>query len=106
MGNAFLKWLFTHEWNGARVTRVTLTPKAGDPEDFEELPPPPAGVYYDPSDRKFLAVAAAHDEHPPILQALDSKWWGWKDALAQQGVTLHFVCPAEIAKKHEEKMAP
>ncbi len=103
-GNVFLKWLLTHEWGGARVTRVALTTKAGDPEDFEELPPPPVGVRYDPSDRKFLAVAAAHDDHPPILQALDSKWWGWKEALARVGISVHFLCPDEIARKYVEKM--
>ena len=59
-GNVFLKWLLTNEWNQTRVTHVALTPKADDPDDFAELPQPPPGVYYDPSDRKFLAVAAAH----------------------------------------------
>lgn len=103
-GNAFLKWLLTHEWNPAKVTRVRLTPKPTDPEDYEELPEPPSGVRYDPADRKFLAVAAAHAEHPPILQALDSKWWGWRDALAAVGVSVCFVCQPEIARKFEEKM--
>ena len=105
-GNVFLKWLLTHEWGGARVTRVALTLKADDPERFEELPPPPAGVQFDPSDLKFLAVAAAHGEHPPILQALDSKWWGWKEALQKSGVSIEFLCPAEIARKYAEKMGP
>lgn len=105
-GNVFLKWLLTHEWGGQRVTRVSLTRKAGAPDDFEELPSPPDGVAFDPSDRKFLAVAAAHEEHPVILQALDSKWWGWKKALAQAGVLVHFLCPDEIAKKHLEKSTP
>lgn len=105
-GNAFLKWLLTHEWGGQRVTRVRLTPKGGDTDDFEELPAAPQGVRYDPSDRKFLAVAAAHRAHPPILQALDSKWWGWQAALAAIGVVVHFVCPDEIAAKHRQKMGP
>src|SRR5690606_22321930 len=26
-GDAFLRWLLTHEWGGSRVTRVPLTPK-------------------------------------------------------------------------------
>lgn len=103
-GNAFLKWLLTNEWNRARVTRVKLTPKAGDPDDFEQLPQPPPGVRYDPSDRKFLAVAAAHADHPPILQALDSKWWGWREPLAKAGVSIHFVCPGEVEAKYREKM--
>ncbi len=103
-GDAFLKWLLTHEWGQQRVTRVPLTPKDDDPEDFQELPAPPEGVNYDRSDRKFLAVAAAHPQHPPILQSFDSKWWGWRGALAMAGITIHFLCEDEIAAKYEEKM--
>lgn len=102
-GDAFLKWLLTHEWGGERVTRVSITPTEDDDEDFVELPKPPRGVRYDPSDRKFLAVAAAHTEQPPILQSFDSKWWGWTEALAKAGVDIHFVCPREIAAKHAAK---
>jgi len=103
-GDAFLKWLLTHEWGGQRVTRVPITPKAGGPQDYEELPAPDDGTSFDPSDRKFLAVAAAHPSHPPILQALDSKWWGWQKALAPIGVTIHFLCPDAIKAKYAEKM--
>lgn len=103
-GNAFLKWLLTNEYNPARVTRVRVTPKADDTTDFDELAPPPEGIRYDPSDRKFLAVSAAHPERPPILQALDSKWWGWTEALKACGVSIHFLCPAEIAAKYREKL--
>ncbi len=103
-GDVFLKWLLTHEWGGARVTRVAITPRDGDEEDFEELPDPPAGVVYDRSDRKFLAVAAAHPQRPPILQAYDSKWWGWSEALRAGGVTIHFLCPTAIEAKYLEKM--
>jgi hypothetical protein len=104
VGEEFLEWVIANEFNIARVTRVPLTPRVGEAEDFEELPAPPTGVRYDPSDRKFLAVAAAHDDHPPILQALDSKWWGWAQALAAAGVTIHFLCPAQIAHTFHEKM--
>lgn len=101
-GDAFLKWLLTHEWGGERVTRVPITP-ADDDDDFVELPKPPRGVRYDPSDRKFLAVAAAHPDRPPVLQSFDSKWWGWTEALAKAGVAVHFVCAREIAAKHGAK---
>lgn len=103
-GDAFVKWLLTHEWGGERVTRVAITPKEGDDQDFEELPVPPSGTVYDRSDRKFLAVAAASDEHPPIFQAFDSKWWGWQSALSQAGVTVVFLCQEAIELKHNEKM--
>jgi hypothetical protein len=105
-GDAFFKWLLTFEWSGKRVTRVTITPCDGvDGEDYRELPPPPEGVRYDPSDRKFLAVTAAHPEHPPILQSFDSKWWGWRAALGRVGVRVVFLCEDDIRRKHEEKMA-
>lgn len=103
-GDAFLKWLLTHEWGGERVTRVVITARAGEDDDFVELPKPPKGVVYDRSDRKFLAVAAAHHEHPPVLQSFDSKWWGWQTALSKIGVVIHFLCADEIARKHRQKM--
>ena len=72
--------------------------------DYEELPTPRDGTRYDPSDRKFLAVSAAHPDRPPVLQAFDSKWWGWRDALSEVGVSIVFLCPRAIAEKHREKM--
>ncbi len=102
-GDAFLKWLLTNEWGGIRVTRVKITPKPEDRDDFHELPPAAKAACSDRSDRKFLAVAAAHPERPPILQAFDSKWWGWREALATAGIMIHFLCP-EIADKYREKM--
>lgn len=103
-GDAFLKWVLTHEWSGERVTRVPITPTASDPERFAELSEPAPGVHYDRSDEKFLAVAAASPEHPPVLQALDSKWWGWTRSLAQDGVRIHFLCARDIARKYRSKM--
>lgn len=103
-GDAFLKWVLTHEWGGARVTRVAITAKDDDAQDFHEIPPPARDVPCDPSDRKFLAVSAAHPAHPAILQALDSKWWGWREALRVAGMAIHFVCPGEIATQYARKM--
>ncbi|MFZ2955816.1 MAG: hypothetical protein WA705_02825 [Candidatus Ozemobacteraceae bacterium] len=104
-GDSFLKWLLTHEWNNSRVTHVVITPQPTDPEDFHELPMTSSGISYDRSDRKFLAVAAAHPEHPYLLQSFDSKWWGWQADLAHIGVFIHFLCPEDIAKKYKEKMS-
>jgi hypothetical protein len=102
-GDAFLKWVLTHEWSDVKITRVSLTPSNAGYTEFAELPAPTDGVEYDPSDRKFLAVSAAHPEHPPILQATDTKWWGWRESLAKAGVSVHFLCP-EIEGKHRDKM--
>jgi hypothetical protein len=103
-GGAFVRWVLQNQWVKARVSRVTLTPRTGAPTGFNELPPPTAATAYDPSDEKFLAVAAAHPERPPVLQAFDSKWWGWQESLKACGVTIHFLCPKEIEAKYQEKM--
>ena len=105
-GDVFLKWLLTNEWTPSRVQRVPLTPCENDEDDYVELPAPLPGVTYDRSDRKFLAVAAAHRRHPQILQALDSKWWGWRESLARAGVTIKFLCEEDIKSRHLEKMGP
>ena len=103
-GGAFVRWVLQNQWVEAKVTRVPVTPRTGAPTGFEELPPPTAGTTYDSSDEKFLAVAAAHPERPPLLQAFDSKWWGWQDSLKACGLTVYFLCPDEIRSKYEEKM--
>lgn len=102
-GDAFMRWLYTNEWGGDVVTRVAITPKPFDETDFVELQAPPPGVSFDPSDRKFLAVAAAHPEHPPLLEAVDCRWWGWQGALAEMGLAVAFVSPVEIEAKFRSK---
>ena len=58
---------------------------------------------FDLSDRKFVAVANAHQEKPPILEGTDSKWWGWKDALAEVGIKVVFLDEAYILQKYNQK---
>ncbi len=103
LGRAVLTWFINNQWHPQRVSRVAITSTPRGPTLFLELARPPDGVLYDPSDQKFLAVAAAHPDRPPILQALDSKWWGWQSALGAIGVTIDFLCPGEIVAKHVEK---
>jgi hypothetical protein len=103
VGDAFLKWVLTNQTNPKRCTRVELTPQQHDPRDFEEFPSDEALAAFDPSDRKFVAVSCAHPERPPILQAVDSKWWGLREALESCGVNVHFLCPEHIQELHARK---
>ena len=91
-GTEFLKWVLTNQANAARCTLVPSTQRSGDPEDFAEFPAHPGLANFDPADRKFVAVAAAHAEQPPILQATDTKWRDWAGPLADNGIRVHFVC--------------
>ncbi len=94
-GFEFLQWLYQNRCNEARCTEVAITEKPDDASDFREVPGPLAlrpGEHVDPSDRMFLAVAAAHPARPPIVQATDSKWIGWESALQDHAIEIEWVC--------------
>ncbi len=103
VGDTFLKWVLTNWTNPARCQQVAITPVPPEEGGFAEFPNAKGLETFDPSDRKFVAVANAHPERPPILQALDSKWWGWRQALASVGVTVEFLCREQIQATYERK---
>ncbi len=90
IGNVFMKWVHDNRWKLKLVDRVNISKNGSS---YNEFPEHPGLVKFDLSDRKFVAVANAHSDKPPILQATDSKWWGWRDALAEVGITVCFLCP-------------
>jgi len=107
MGNEFLKWVLNNQANADRCTLVPITQKSGSfqdgtPLDFEEFPDHPDLRDFVPSDRKFVAVAFVHPEHPPILNATDTDWLIAKEVLAKCGVRVVFICP-EIEEVHRRK---
>lgn len=101
VGDRFLKWVHDHRWGFPPEDRVPIT-KDGD--SYEEFPDNRGLADFDRSDRKFVAVANAHPDKPPILEATDSKWWGWSRPLAAAGIQVVFVCEDWIKKKFDEKM--
>jgi hypothetical protein len=101
LGDAFVKWVHDHQWQLAPFDRVAITCEG---DSWREFPDHPGLAAFDPSDRKFVAVASAHPESPPILQATDSKWWEWRSALAEAGVAVRFLCPEFVRAKHAGKM--
>lgn len=102
-GDTFVKWLLRNNFNPARCDQVALveTPERG----FESFPDDERLAHFDLSDRKFVAVSAAHKERPPIWQATDSKWVGWAPALQDHGVTVEFLCPSDIQSFEGAKSA-
>lgn len=104
-GSAFLKWLLQVQAVSKHVSRVAITPR--NPltnTKFEEFPADQAlEDDFDPDDRKFVAVANAHPEKPPILEAADSKWLGWEAKLALHGIRLEFLCRDELEAIRERK---
>ncbi|MGA2657291.1 MAG: hypothetical protein ABSH34_07200 [Verrucomicrobiota bacterium] len=90
-GDAFMKWVHDHQWNPGLCERRTITCLDEDGPDFNEFPRAEALRAFDRSDRKFVAVANARKPKRPILEAVDFKWWGWKDALSAEGIRVVFL---------------
>jgi hypothetical protein len=101
VGDHFMKWVHDNRWKFPDADRVSIT-RNGD--SYDEFPDHENLVDFDISDRKFVAVANRHPSKPPILEATDSKWWGWKDVLDQVGIIVRFICPQYIEAKYREKM--
>jgi len=102
VGDYFFRWVYDNLGQEELVCRVTLSPR-GDSGDFAEFPGHLGLAKFDLNDKKFVAVANAHQDRPPILQASDTKWWGWKDALLECGITVEFLCPDEIQAAFNRK---
>lgn len=93
-GHAFVKWAHDHQAIPANVRQVQITPRTnGGWRRFDEFPDQPNLSTFDKSDQKFVAVAIASGDNPPILNAVDSDWWNHRAALANAGVTVDFLCP-------------
>ncbi|TGE25076.1 hypothetical protein E5K00_07720 [Hymenobacter aquaticus] len=96
-GNAFLKWLWQNKANPAFVDAQTALETAAD-GSFTAFPPDPDLAAFDPSDRKFVALALTHPERPVIVNATDTDWHKDHLALARHGVRLEFLCPDEMLR--------
>jgi hypothetical protein len=103
IGAIFLKWMWTCEYNPNHCSRVKITRRQDGTGDYEEFPRHNGLKDFDLADRKFVAVSLVHDRRPAILQGTDTKWWGWKEALADCGVRIDFLCAAEIADSYQRK---
>ena len=96
VGNRFLRWVL-HNRHG-QCDLVSITPIENSETEFEEFPSDPVLKDFHSKDRKFVAVSVAHPERPPILEALDSGWLKFRDALYQHGVIVEFICERDIQR--------
>jgi predicted ATPase len=65
----FLKYILNNQRNTNRVKQVPITSVGAD--DFDEFPETLRSIGFDPSDRKFVAVAVSNKGKSPIMQAAD-----------------------------------
>jgi hypothetical protein len=71
-----------------RIERIDLPRDAQG--SYRDFPADPELNNFDPSDRKFAALARR--KGAPIANATDSDWLNHKAALAKHGIAVQFVC--------------
>lgn len=91
-GDAFFKWVWNNQANTNACLKVEITQLDMEGKEFKEFPDDLALAGFDPSDRKFVAVAISSQCQPPILNASDTDWWTYCDALRKHGVEIKFIC--------------
>ena len=101
IGDLFVKRLLQNLGNPEICTMVHITPVAGNGNDFAEFPNDDAALTdFHKKDRKFIAVALAHQrdtgQAPTILLAIDRGWLPFTDALAIHGVNVDLICEEDI----------
>jgi hypothetical protein len=94
VGDQFLLWVLSNLANPQRceVVSITLKDPSRNANDFVEFPDIPELEKFDPADKKFVAVALAHPDHPPILNAVDTDWQIYREPLERVGVMVEFLC--------------
>lgn len=103
VGDAFLRWLIQNSQNTKFVECVRI--QKHDERVYVEFPDDPDLTAFDHSDRKFVATSLAHATRPAICQGTDSKWQVWSERLIRHGIQIEFLCPADVHRFLERKMA-
>lgn len=88
LADAFAVWVRDMRWSWDADARVDTRPHPDGIAEYGVLPDGGRAIP-DPSDRKFVAAAAA--AAAPVHQATDVKWMDWRPALARYGVAVRWV---------------
>jgi hypothetical protein len=90
VGDEFLEWVLSNQNNPKHCQKAPITKICEN--EFEEFPKSESLKKFDPSDRKFVAVALTHSAKPPITVAIDRGWNTHQEALTEYGVDIEFLC--------------
>jgi len=92
VGDVFFKYAHDNQYVKSKCFLVSITAIHGQTNNFQEFPNNPALEFFDPSDRKFVAVSIACPKRPPICNATDGDWAEFEAALTEEGVTVEQLC--------------
>ena len=91
-GDLFIIWVKDNEWNSNYCKLIEIH-QSYDDRTYLEFPDATDLVGFDLDDKKFVAVAVASGDNPPILNASDSDWIKYREALENHNVKVIELCP-------------
>ena len=97
----FFRWLFKYMNTIPDVDFVELPLKN---EEYVDFPNDNRLSKFDLADRKFIALANKHPDHPSIIEASDCKWWGFKEVFVELGINVVFIDENYVKMKYMKKM--
>lgn len=100
VASLFLSWIFRNLLS-EKVVQYQIT-KIGN-NNYAEFPTSPKLQKFDPSDRKFVALAKAAHETPYIYNGSDTDWWVYKEVLEENGIHIVFLCEDYMIDKCKGK---
>lgn len=103
MGNQFFSWLYTYVNQMDIVADMIKLEKEN--ESYVAFPDDKELEEFDLADRKFVALARSHNEHPPIIEAADGKWLQFVEALKKYNVEIKFLDMDYAQKMYVKKIA-
>lgn len=102
MGKVFWRWFYTYMARIDLSDNVVLEKNVEG--DYLKFPLEERTEKFDLSDRKFIALARTHEEHPPIIEAADGKWLGFQEVFEEYGVHIEFLDLAYVEMMYNRKI--
>lgn len=99
VGDMFMRWIHQNQYNRDICERVQISTHAK--RKYKEFPDDPRLTRFDPSDRKFVAVALASKYKPNILNAVESDWSEYHEPLSENKVKVMELCFRCIRKRRK-----
>ena len=102
IGKIFFRWLYEYYATISPEDHIKLN--KGSDGKYVDYPYDVETQGFDESDKKFVALANAHQEKPPIIEAADGKWLGYEQSFAKYGIHIEFLDREYAKKMYEQKI--
>lgn len=102
IGKIFFRWLYEYYPTILPQDHIKMTRNAEG--QYITYPYDEETKSFDENDKKFVALANAHPEKPPIIEGTDGKWLGYEAAFAKYGIHIEFLDRDYARKMYEQKI--